>query len=633
MKSTIKKLITCLITAALALHITANVSLEEAYAEEEFYGEDVLAYTAESYQRDRNYYEQVMLYPGETVTFAVDKEPISGIQYMGFSYIGPLPMDIDVLESHFTTKEDVSGNTKYIYSQITLASNVNYAVILSPGNVGGARLADPNCSDWACVELQVEKIPLYIGLVYDFDGGKLYKGQLPNRVLNHRGYNNGGTSNLKYLEFNTRPYKEGSHLDLMAVMMNEYDWYDYKRVSEEYPNGAAGIPHRYGEGTTASVTVKAFWSWGGTLTFHTDGGTLGGLTDPVMEFDLTSSGVKKIDIASQIPEKPGCTFIGWYSDEARTNKVESYADIDFDLSPSDQEDYIYHLYAKWENRVDISGGTVENVTNKTYTGSAIKPTPYLKVNGKKLVAGTDFTYSYSNNNNVGTATITMTGKGAYMGKITKTFKIVSSIKLNKTSATLGTKTVGKYTKTIQLTATVTSNVKTVTWTSSNTKIAKVDSTGKVTAVSDPDVLANTVTITAKTSDGKTATCKVTVEDPVNAFIRRLYSLCLGRNPDKTGFANWKNRLNSGQKTAAQAVQGFFLSAEFKNKNFSNAEFVTRCYRVMLNREPDATGKQNWLNRLKNGYTRKKVLKGFVESSEFTNICKSYGITRGTITLP
>ena len=62
---------------------------------------------------------------------------------------------------------------------------------------------------------------------------------------------------------------------------------------------------------------------------------------------------------------------------------------------------------------------------------------------------------------------------------------------------------------IKLSATVSpSNTtnKTVTWKSSNTSIATVDKNGKVTGVKDGEI-----TITAMTSNGKTATYKVTVK--------------------------------------------------------------------------------------------------------------------------
>lgn len=81
----------------------------------------------------------------------------------------------------------------------------------------------------------------------------------------------------------------------------------------------------------------------------------------------------------------------------------------------------------------------------------------------------------------------------------------TAIKLSKTTATLAVA------KTITLTATIApSNAtkKTVTWTSSNTKVAIVDKNGKVTAKAK-----GTATITCKATDGsgKTATCKVTVK--------------------------------------------------------------------------------------------------------------------------
>lgn len=88
---------------------------------------------------------------------------------------------------------------------------------------------------------------------------------------------------------------------------------------------------------------------------------------------------------------------------------------------------------------------------------------------------------------------------------------VSSIKLNKTSVSIG--------KGQSVTLTVTINPtnatnKTITWTSSNKKIAKVSSNGKVTGVS-----AGTATITAKTKNGKIATSKVKVSNAITYNIQ------------------------------------------------------------------------------------------------------------------
>ena len=80
----------------------------------------------------------------------------------------------------------------------------------------------------------------------------------------------------------------------------------------------------------------------------------------------------------------------------------------------------------------------------------------------------------------------------------------TSVSLNKTSLTLE---VGK---TYTLTKTVSPSTATTSyrWSSSNTSVATVDSSGKVTAKK-----TGTAIITVKTSNGKTATCKVTVNLP------------------------------------------------------------------------------------------------------------------------
>lgn len=83
--------------------------------------------------------------------------------------------------------------------------------------------------------------------------------------------------------------------------------------------------------------------------------------------------------------------------------------------------------------------------------------------------------------------------------------VPTSVALNKTTLTLD---IGK---TSNLRATVypsNASNKKCTWSSSNTSVAIVDGNGKVTAKA-----SGTATITVKTSNGKTATCKVTVNLP------------------------------------------------------------------------------------------------------------------------
>lgn len=76
-------------------------------------------------------------------------------------------------------------------------------------------------------------------------------------------------------------------------------------------------------------------------------------------------------------------------------------------------------------KLGISATAVSGTGNKVYTGSAIKPVPAVKVGGRTLKNGTDFTVSYKNNTEPGTATLKVTGKGNYSGSVSKTFKITA----------------------------------------------------------------------------------------------------------------------------------------------------------------------------------------------------------------
>ncbi len=172
----------------------------------------------------------------------------------------------------------------------------------------------------------------------------------------------------------------------------------------------------------------------------------------------------------------------------------------------------------------------------------------------------------------------------------------------------------------------------VTWESSDPNIVTVDNNGTVQAAGPGNAK---VTATAK--NGISAACNVTVlsEEQVNLiteFVTRLYRLCLDREPDTGGLNNWVDQLCTGKRNAAGVINGFFFSTEFKNLKLSNEEFVERCYRVLMDRASDAGGKQNWVSKLEIGVSNSYILKGFVESVEFTKVCDRYGVTRGTITL-
>ena len=145
-----------------------------------------------------------------------------------------------------------------------------------------------------------------------------------------------------------------------------------------------------------------------------------------------------------------------------------------------------------------------NASNKTITwtssnGNVAK----VDQNGNVTAVneGTATITAKSNNGKIATCKVTV---------INPALVAVSSVGLNSTSITL--KNIRNY----KLTATVSpSNAsnKTITWTSSNSNVAIVDANGNVTAVNE-----GTATITAKSNNGKTATCKVTVINPASVAV-------------------------------------------------------------------------------------------------------------------
>ena len=81
------------------------------------------------------------------------------------------------------------------------------------------------------------------------------------------------------------------------------------------------------------------------------------------------------------------------------------------------------------SRISISKASVTLSTSTyAYDGKAKKPGVTVKLNGKTLKNGTDYTVSYSNNTKVGTATVKITGKGNYTGSVSKTYSIKNDFK-------------------------------------------------------------------------------------------------------------------------------------------------------------------------------------------------------------
>ena len=162
--------------------------------------------------------------------------------------------------------------------------------------------------------------------------------------------------------------------------------------------------------------------------------------------------------------------------------------------------------------------TPTNAADKTVTWSSSNTkSATVTSNGKitaKEVGTTTITAKTSNGK---TATCKVTVKNPTVS--------VTSVKLNKTSVTLGKAETYTINGTI---APSNATNKTIKWSTSNSKVATVNSSGKITSKG-----TGTATITAKTVNGKTATCKVTVKKAPSKITLNKSSTTIGVGKTET----------------------------------------------------------------------------------------------------
>ncbi|MBR2750487.1 MAG: DUF4214 domain-containing protein [Clostridiales bacterium] len=114
------------------------------------------------------------------------------------------------------------------------------------------------------------------------------------------------------------------------------------------------------------------------------------------------------------------------------------------------------------------------------------------------------------------------------------------------------------------------------------------------------------------------------------FVTRLYTKCLGRDPEEGGLLFWSLKITNRETTGAALGRFFFESTEYLQKKTTNEAYVSALYETFLGREAETDGFNYWVGQLNKGVSRFEVLRGFAMSPEYSALCQAYGIERGTI---
>ena len=113
----------------------------------------------------------------------------------------------------------------------------------------------------------------------------------------------------------------------------------------------------------------------------------------------------------------------------------------------------------------------------------------------------------------------------------------------------------------------------------------------------------------------------------SGFVTRCYRSILLREPDASGLSGWVNAL-SGGLTGEDVASGFVYSAELAPylTALDNTGYLNFLYSRVLGRAADLSGLNGWLSDMSGGMTRAEILVYFLNSPEWQTICNAYGVT-------
>ena len=112
---------------------------------------------------------------------------------------------------------------------------------------------------------------------------------------------------------------------------------------------------------------------------------------------------------------------------------------------------------------------------------------------------------------------------------------------------------------------------------------------------------------------------------ITQYLYRCYRVFLNREPDTQGLRQWIDAFVARGEKPDEITKGFVFSKELNDKNLDDVEFVKILYKGLFDREADDVGLHDWINWLNSGKSRQEVFWGFTNSDEFHKLVNSFGL--------
>ena len=104
----------------------------------------------------------------------------------------------------------------------------------------------------------------------------------------------------------------------------------------------------------------------------------------------------------------------------------------------------------------------------------------------------------------------------------------------------------------------------------------------------------------------------------------MYTTLLGRKPSSAELKNNTQELIDKTLSVSTLIIKIIHSNEFQNKQISDQDFVTKVYKVILDRDPDDDGKNYWVGEVKKT-SRDAVLKQMLTCDEYLRLMQEIGL--------